>query len=500
MHQLLGLILSSILIVGACTKEPTVGLEQDTGFTGSGDLNPVEDSQRFEEWSVLTDGDLEEELVLSGLVAIENPANVLSYFIEWQTEIPASTELEVDCDDLFQVVVIEGEPIYETNHSVFLMGLIEGASCMLLARSVDQNGRSGAASLQLNEVGPLPEDLPAYTATTYQLEERATGWSLFGVSSRQYAANESPVFLAVIDDAGRYRWYHRREGTGPALGPWDVSLYNGNILAAGRGPIKAAIIGWSGELIWEAGFTMHHDIQPSPYTEDALIYLGYSAQNCPEETIEGTVVEFDLISEQALWTWYVCDHYVPESVYNDWSHLNDVEPIVEEDAMLVSSRHQSTIFKVNRTTGELLWILGGEQNQFEFADDAVFYQQHAPHLLDNGNILIFDNGMNGVREYSRALELSLSFDATGSPGRVDVAWDYTDEAHYADARSEAERLENGNTQLTYSLLAETGESMILEVTPFGEEVWELRTPPDWNLYRSERIDIPSFAWINRQEE
>ena len=473
---------------------------QGTDPADSGDLTPLEDAQRFEEWSVLSDGDMVEDLVLSGLVAIENPANVLSYFVEWQTDVPASTELEVDCEDLFQVVVAEDEPIYETYHSVLLMGLVEGASCTLVARSIDQDGRAGAALLELNEVGPLPEDLPAYTATTHLLEERATGWSLFGISSRLFAANESPVFLAVVDDLGRYRWYHRREGTGPALGPWDISLYNGNILAAGRGPIKAAIISWSGEVVWEAGFTMHHDIQPSPYTEDALLYLGYSAQNCPDETIEGTVVEYDLLEEQVTWTWYICEHYVPESIYSDWSHLNDVEPIVEEDAMLISSRHQSAIFKVDRSSGELLWILGGEQNQFEFTSDALFYQQHAPRLLENGNILIFDNGMNGVREYSRALELSLSFDADGDPDRVEVAWDYTDESHYADARSEADRLANGNTQLTYSLLEETGESMILEVTPSGEEVWELRTPPDWNLYRSERIDIPAFAWINRGED
>ena len=88
-----------------------------------------------------------------------------------------------------------------------------------------------------------------------------------------------------------------------------------------------------------------------------------------------------------------------------------------DNNLLASLRTTSEIVKINRQTGEVMWRLGGKENQFTFvgehAENAPYYTvgQHDIHRLANGNLLYFDNGNisgGGVtpsdRTYSRAVE------------------------------------------------------------------------------------------------
>jgi hypothetical protein len=96
-------------------------------------------------------------------------------------------------------------------------------------------------------------------------------------------------------------------------------------------------------------------------------------------------------------------------------------------------------------------------------------QQHSPVELDNGNILVFDNGnlRPGVTSpHSRAVE----FD----PRSQTVVWEYTDPMRpyfFSPYMGSAERLENGNTFIT-----ESAFGRLFEVTPTGETVWEYVIP------------------------
>jgi len=83
--------------------------------------------------------------------------------------------------------------------------------------------------------------------------------------------------------------------------------------------------------------------------------------------------------------------------------------------LLISSRHLDEITKINRTTGSIIWRLGGKNNQFAFPNDSLgFSHQHAIRRIGNENILLFDNGnfrgISGSQPdttaefYSRAVE------------------------------------------------------------------------------------------------
>jgi outer membrane protein assembly factor BamB len=80
--------------------------------------------------------------------------------------------------------------------------------------------------------------------------------------------------------------------------------------------------------------------------------------------------------------------------------------------------------------------------------------------LENGNILIFDNGRR--RKYSRVIE----FD----PRVGKIVWQYKADPpgeFFSSTRGSAQRLANGNT-----LITESDKGRAFEVTPAGAVVWE----------------------------
>jgi Arylsulfotransferase (ASST) len=66
---------------------------------------------------------------------------------------------------------------------------------------------------------------------------------------------------------------------------------------------------------------------------------------------------------------------------SEWTHGNAVMELPDGN-LLVSFRDISTIIKIKRRTGQILWKMGVPP----------LSGQHAPTPLPNGNILIFDNG------------------------------------------------------------------------------------------------------------
>jgi hypothetical protein len=89
---------------------------------------------------------------------------------------------------------------------------------------------------------------------------------------------------------------------------------------------------------------------------------------------------------------------------------------------------------------------------------------HHPALLENGHMLIFDNGIE--RGYSRVVELD--------PLRNKIVWEYQPDPpqhFFSVSRGSSQRLPNGNT-----LITESDKGRVFEVTPGGEIVWEFFNP------------------------
>ena len=87
--------------------------------------------------------------------------------------------------------------------------------------------------------------------------------------------------------------------------------------------------------------------------------------------------------EWRSWEHLSTDHHVkcPLESRKEWTHLNSIELTPNGD-WLLSFRLTSTIAIVDGTTGDVRWRWGA---------DTLSHQHHAT-WLDNGHILVFDNG------------------------------------------------------------------------------------------------------------
>jgi hypothetical protein len=155
-----------------------------------------------------------------------------------------------------------------------------------------------------------------------------------------------------------------------------------------------------------------------------------------------------------------------------------VSPLFRRGNILVSLKHLNVIAILDGTTHEILWLWGPNNLAL----------QHHPVLLENGRILLFDNGT----EESRVLELDVP---TGT-----VTWHYEADEFFSEWGGSNQRLENGNTLITNSA---TG--YVHEVTPEGKIVWSFANPEfdeegRFNIWRMTRFSRDRLDFLGEAEE
>jgi hypothetical protein len=121
----------------------------------------------------------------------------------------------------------------------------------------------------------------------------------------------------------------------------------------------------------------------------------------------------------------------------------------------MSARHLDTVIAISPQLDRIAWRIGRFKSDFTFPNPSDrFYHEHYVRMLDNGNLLLFDNG-NGRPaveggQYTRALELALDW----SSMTATKVWEYRHQVgtsggapvyKYADRVGVAQRLSNGNT-------------------------------------------------------
>ena len=74
--------------------------------------------------------------------------------------------------------------------------------------------------------------------------------------------------------------------------------------------------------------------------------------------------------------------------------------------LLVSARNTSTIYKVDRASGAILWRLGGKKSDFKMGAGTTFALQHDVRRHPDGSLTIFDDGQTPGTT-SRAIVLNV---------------------------------------------------------------------------------------------
>ena len=265
-----------------------------------------------------------------------------------------------------------------------------------------------------------------------------------------------------------------------------IKLPNGNYMGivetSQLGPIP--IGPWTGDY-HDFGFTANGITAEFPWVGDKLI-------------------EWDKDTKEIVWTWSVFDHFSMDDFDDlggtwlssstgfqkyDWTHVNALMFSEQESALYISTRHLSRITKISYPSGDIIWNMGRDMpsGDVSMGNEIGFSFQHGLQILDNGNIVTFDNGNLSESflgtEYptSRVLEISLNND------QAQIVWEYSlPEELFGFASGNAQKLDNGN----YLITTVGGNGTSLEVTNIGEEVWRGNynlCEPICAVYRANRI-------------
>lgn len=377
---------------------------------------------------------------------------------------------------------------------------------------LDDAGEEAPGPTGRFETGSLP---PGLHRATFDVLEGAPSR---GLTFMDFNANEfegETLFhgLIAIDGDGEIVWY-AETGETNALAQRD----NGNLVFVDYTsglreitPLGEEVASLESECV---PIVFHHEIELMP--DGTVLTMGFDVRDVfgDEERLQvgDTIVRWDpeTGASEAVWSihdvedpganrtessnvtegfmWTGCDEDLPTE---DWTHANSVK-LALGGSFLVSSRHLNQVHSIASDFGDVNWRLGGEGSDFDFPDPSDrFYHQHSAFQLENGNVLLFDNGnfrpdAEGG-EYSRALELELDFD-TMTARKV---WEYLPEPSiFSPCCANVERLDNGHTLMIFPGDIFDGEpccrpQMIVEADPAGETTWkvEARAPGLEVVYR-----------------
>lgn len=219
------------------------------------------------------------------------------------------------------------------------------------------------------------------------------------------------------------------------------------------------------------------------------LFLGNGSPGSTTATVKAGVIQEQDANKQVVFEWHAKDHFSfadvdvarlfgPANV--DWTHCNAVE-LDTDGNLLLSSRHFNEITKINRSTGAVMWRMGGNANQFTFINDSLkFAGQHDIRRLPNGHISLFDNGKNGLAHPAAAKEYQLDEQNLTAT----LVWSYVNNPlTNSTAMGNAQRLANGNTLIDYGNVVD-GDVVFNVVKPSGAKVFELRFDDSLAAYRS----------------
>ncbi|MEA5407213.1 aryl-sulfate sulfotransferase [Haloarculaceae archaeon H-GB2-1] len=311
------------------------------------------------------------------------------------------------------------------------------------------------------------------------IEEEPTNRTVISVQGYHFqgrANAKKPARLLAVQPDGDVAWRH----DSPRKNAWfyDVDpMADGHLLVTSTVPGDTIVYEYdpaSDERVWSQRLDAKdtHDVD---LLDDGTLLVG-NLRNYNETSgvNEDRAYVYDREADEIVWQWQFHERFDPDvggSYEGDWTHLNDVDA-VGDGRFLLSPRNFDQVLLVDRSSKEIVMRLGRD-GQFE-----TLHAQHNPDFLRGTNgtptLLVADSENDRVVEYTR----------------IDGDWERTWTVTGLNWPRDADRLPNGNT-----LITDTHNQRVVEVTPRGEVVWEFYAP--WAPYDAERRG-PATARTDRR--
>ncbi len=397
--------------------------------------------------------------VVSGptLVVDPNGSARLAGLVELKANVPVRVTLEVRGAQESWTVAF---PDFATAQRVHVLGMKSASAYEVDVTLTDRAGNSVKLEPPLEaQTRPFPERFPMIEVVVSKPEKMAPGYILL---------DRNGGFTIIVDSAGEVVWYS------PVGGNVTTRLPNGKLFYSGtdpdtgeRDPYELDMLGVSKRIVdlQDPGTHLHHEMFLTErgtwlsLTSEAVEVPNYPTSttdpNAPREmaSIEDQyLVEF-MPDGTVLNAWPLTNLLDPTRIgylslgntrrgNKGWSHSNAALHDPRGDSIIVSVRHQNAVVKIDRTSGDLKWILGNHANWGPAFQPFLLtpvgepfawqYAQHAMMITPSGTLGLFDNGndraspfdgqipVEPVANYSRAVEFGINEETM----EVRQVWEY----------------------------------------------------------------------------
>jgi hypothetical protein len=315
----------------------------------------------------------------------------------------------------------------------------------------------------------------------------------------------------ILDDSGQLVWFRPLRDKDEYAMDFKVQSYRGQPVltwaegrvVAGHGLDQYVVLDSSYREITrlQAGNGYvgdHHEFLITPQDTALLtIYASTPADlslvggSRGGEVLDGIAQEVDISTGEVLFEWHSLDHVGLDESYRkaskdsrwpfDYFHINSID--VDHDSnLLVSAKGTCTVYKINRSTGEVMWRLGGEKSDFNMGLGTRTAYQHDARRQPDGTITIFDNGADPkVHDQSRGIVVELDEDKMTAT----LVSEYTHpDRLLAGSQGNMQVLPNGNVFIGWG-----NQPIFSEFNSDGELVFDASFPPKDESYRAF-----SFQW------
>lgn len=384
---------------------------------------------------------------------------------------------------------------------------------------VERSGESRAAAAPTQEESSAPEPTPTRRFHSTQLTApetpvtRGTGTPAAGVN---LVTPRLPGFRGMIFDLdGEPVWI---EPDGNAALDLRVQHYRGRpvltywtgLVLEGLGFGKGVLLDEQYRTVAEvrAGNGILSDFHEFKLTDaGTAIFVAYpvlpfdlSPVDGPSDGwIYGSVVqEVDVETGEVLFDWDGMEHIDLTETHRerkddegesqakpfDPVHLNSV--VRDGDAFLLSARHTSTVYKVDRRTGEVVWRFGGERSDIAVPEGGEFGWQHDAQRQPDGTLTIYDNHDNAQETDSVSAALRFRIDESAMTAELVQALRHED--RYGYAMGNAQWLEGGHVLVGWGM-----DPYATEFDVDGKVVWEMSGlgAGSYRSYRSPWVGRPT---------
>ncbi|OLE35882.1 MAG: hypothetical protein AUG48_09420 [Actinobacteria bacterium 13_1_20CM_3_68_9] len=348
--------------------------------------------------------------------------------------------------------------------------------------------RQGGPPSYLYHVRCLPNLFPTYSFTRYG-----------PVSPKFFAVARGALHYAMIFNSdGVPIWWIRNP-------TWNARvLSNGNVLWYNPQSFGFEIHRLDGSLIRLLRPVGHpadgHDVQfaangdhlvGSKVTQSHVDTSAYGGSS--DATVTNAELQQVSSGGQLVWDWKTQDHIALAETGRWWPraielgydlvHWNSIQP-VGSGSVIASFRHLDAIYKIDKSTGAIVWKLGGTSRPESLAvvGDPFAYTfggQHDARLLPDGTVTVFDNRTD-LGSAPRAVRFQIN-ETTGTATLLQSISDPN--VPFSQCCGSARRLANGDWLIDWGSAT---NHPISGYKPNGQRTFTL-TFPARSSYRAEPV-------------